>query len=130
MDLSYVISGNVDIESIDNLRKSIGWNSMKEYYKKSLSKSYFYICCYDNGHLVGFLDVVSNGSSDAYIQDVMVRPGYQRKGIGTELMKIAIKRLKRDEIYSISVLFDEKLVNFYKKFEFFIMYAGQLINKK
>lgn len=129
MKLSYEIKGNVDTDSISDLRISVGWSAMKEYYNKSLSNSYFYICCYDNDKLVGFLDVVSNGCSDAYIQDVMVRPGYQGKGIGTELMNIAIERLKKDNIYAISVLFEEKLIDFYKKFGFFIMCAGQIITE-
>lgn len=129
MGLSYVIKGHVDIENIGDLRKSVGWNAMTEYYNKSLINSYSYICCYDNEKLVGFLDIVSNAGSDAYIQDVMVRPEYQGKGIGTVLMQMAIDMLKKDEIYAISVLFDEKLVGFYKKFGFFIMCAGQILNE-
>lgn len=129
LGLTYIIKGSVDVESIGELRQSVGWNAMTEYYNKSLSNSYSYICCFDYGKLVGFLNIVSNASSDAYIQDLMVRPEYQGKGIGTELMKMAIDKLKADKIYAISVLFDDKLVEFYKKFGFFIMYAGQIINE-
>ena len=124
-----MIKGDVSIESIGALRKSVGWNKMMEYHEKSLQNSYLYICCYENDKLIGFLDVISNGSSDAYIQDVMVSPQYQGKGIGTTLMNIAIENLKKDKIYAISVLFDERLINFYKKFSFNIMYAGQIITE-
>ena len=129
MDLTYVIKGDVSIESIGALRKSVGWNKMMDYHEKSLQNSYLYICCYENDKLIGFLDVISNGSSDAYIQDVMVSPQYQCKGIGTTLMNIAIENLKKDKIYAISVLYDERLINFYKKFSFNIMYAGQIITE-
>lgn len=40
---------------------------------------------------------------------------------------MAIDKLKRDNIYTISVLFDERLTGFYKKFGFFIMRGGQII---
>ena len=129
VDLNYGISINVDVKSIGDLRNSVGWNSMTEFHTKSLCNSYFYICCYDNDKLVGFLDVVSNGSSDAYIQDVIVRPEYQFKGVGTTLMAMAIDKLKKNNIYAISVLFDERLSDFYKKFGFFIMCGGQIINE-
>ena len=36
--------------------------------------------------LLGYVDCVSNGVTDAYIQDLMVHPEYQGKGVGTELM--------------------------------------------
>lgn len=35
MNLEYVISGNVDVHKIDDLRLSVGWNSMAGYYQKS-----------------------------------------------------------------------------------------------
>ena len=95
-------------------------------YGKSLQNSYFYICCFDDKELIGFLDVVSNGVTDSYIQDVIVNPKYQKQGIGTCMMEMAIKKLKDNKIYAISVLFEEKLVNFYKKFGFYIMMAGQM----
>ena len=33
--------------------------------------------------LVGFVDCVSNGVTDTYIQDLMVHPDFQGKGLGT-----------------------------------------------
>jgi ribosomal protein S18 acetylase RimI-like enzyme len=43
------------------------------------------------GMIVGMGRVLSDGSSDAYIQDVVVLPDYRRRGIGREL----IRRLTR-----------------------------------
>lgn len=124
--LEYKISCHIMPEQIGELRKSVGWNRMSECYKTSLLKSYFYLCCFDNGELIGFLDVVSNGVTDAYIQDVIIKPSYQNQGIGSKLMTIAIEKLMSDKVYSISVLFEEKLLNFYKKFGFNVMMAGQM----
>jgi len=124
--LNYTIKGAVTPKQISELRKSVGWNGMENSLKKSLPNSYFYICCYDNDNLVGYLDVVSNGITDSYIQDVIVNPAYQGKGIGTEMMNMAINKLKQDGVYAISVLFDKDLLSFYQKFGFHIMMSGQM----
>ena len=128
--LNYSIKGIIEPVKIANLRKTVGWNGMENSYRKSLANSYFYICCYDKNCLVGFLDVISNGVTDAYIQDVVVSPVYQRKGIATEMMIMAINKLKQDGIYAISVLFDEQLQSFYEKFGFHIMMSGQMETRK
>ena len=67
-----------------------------------------------------------NGVTDAYIQDLMVHPDYQVRGIGTDLMKKMIDYLKKKHIYMISVVFEEKLKPFYEKFGFFSMLCGQM----
>ena len=126
----YKIKCKIDPKEIAELRKSVGWNGMLDSYRKSLSKSYFYLCCFNNNELIVFLDVVSNGITDAYIQDVIVKPSFQKKGIGKELMKIAIEKLTQDGVYVISVLFTEDNMNFYKKFGFNIMMAGQMETRK
>jgi ribosomal protein S18 acetylase RimI-like enzyme len=132
--MRYEFSPQVYPKEVSELRYSVGWNEMEECYKDSLKRSYFYICCYEDNKLIGFLDVVSNGVTDAYIQDVMVNPYYQGKGVGTNLIKLAIDKLKEDKIYMISVIFQESLLSFYKKFGFNILLAGQMetspINKK
>jgi len=88
--------------------------------------SYFHISVYDGDKLIGYIDTVSNGVTDAYIQDLMVSPEYQGKGIGTELMNRTISYLKARKIYMISVVFEEKLLPFYKQFGFFNMLCGQM----
>ena len=64
--------------------------------------------------------------TDAYIQDLMVHPNYQGKGIGTELMNQMIAYMREKHIYMVSVIFEEKLKDFYEKFGFYTMFSGQL----
>lgn len=128
--LTYQIKGVVRPEQIAELRNSVGWNGMENSYKESLKRSYLYICCFDDDKLVGFLDVVSNGITDAYIQDVVVNPDYQGTGIGSTMMNMAIDALKKDGVYAISVLFEEKLKSFYEEFGFHILMAGQMETRK
>ena len=122
----YVCNEAVSVKELADLRESIGWNRMENEYKNSLLTSYYHIAVYEKEVLIGYIDCVSNGVTDAYIQDLMVHPDYQRRGIGTELMTIMISYLKQKHIYMISVVFEENLKPFYEKFGFFNMLCGQM----
>jgi ribosomal protein S18 acetylase RimI-like enzyme len=59
-----------------------------------LLSSFYHIAAYEEDKLVGYIDCISNGVTDAYIQDLMVHPEYQGQGVGSELMNRMIDRLK------------------------------------
>ena len=55
------------------------------------------------------MSAVSNGVLDGYIQDLIVMPDYQNRGIGTTLMNKAINYLKYNKIHMISVIYGSKI---------------------
>jgi len=122
----YIDNAPTSAKQIADLREAVGWNRMESCYKNELITSYFHISVYDGDKLIGYIDTISNGVTDAYIQDLMVNPEYQGKGIGTELMNKTIAYLKANKIYMISVVNEEKLLPFYKRFGFFPMLCGQM----
>ena len=124
--MRYEYNTSVPANAIANLRESVGWNRMEAEYGNSLFTSYYHIAVFDDTRLIGYIDSVSNGVTDAYIQDLMVHPDFQGQGIGTELMRRMIAALKERHIYMISVLFEESLSGFYQKFGFTTMLSGQL----
>ena len=122
----YKYNESISPEAMADLRESVGWNRMEKEYGNPLMTSFFHIAVYDGDQLVGYVDSVSNGVTDAYIQDLIVRPDYQGKGIGTDLMKKMIASLKEKHIYMISVIFEESLKPFYDRFGFNTMLCGQM----
>ena len=71
------------------LYKSVGWSNyyenpelLKEAYKNSL----FIVGAYSDDKLIGIIRVVGDGCSIIYVQDIIVAPAYQRKGIGKRLL--------------------------------------------
>ena len=122
----YKYNESISPEAIADLRESVGWNRMEKEYGNPLMTSFFHIAVYDEDQLVGYVDSVSNGVTDAYIQDLIVCPDYQGKGIGTDLMKKMIASLKEKHIYMISVIFEESLKPFYDRFGFNTMLCGQM----
>lgn len=82
----YEYNQAMSAKALPDLRESIGWNRMESEYNSPLMTSYYHIAVCDKDKLVGYIDCVSNGVTDAYIQDLMIHPDYQRQGIGTDLM--------------------------------------------
>ena len=116
----------VSAKALSDLREVVGWNRMEDEYNNPLMTSYYHIAVYEDDKMVGYIDSVSNGVTDAYIQDLMVHPDYQGKGLGTELMNQMITYLKENRIYIISVVFEESLKPFYDRFGFSSMLCGQM----
>lgn len=92
----YKINDEVKPEKIASLREAVGWNRLENELRNPLTTSYIHIAAYEEDELIGYIDSISNGVTDAYIQDLMVHPKYQGKGIGTELMNQMIECIKEN----------------------------------
>ncbi len=104
-------------EEILNLYDSVGWSNytsnssmLENAYKHSLRT----LGAYDAEKLVGIIRVVGDGYSMVYIQDIIVLPEYQRKGIGTLLLEKILLEYKN--VYQKVLMTDntEKTIQFYK----------------
>lgn len=122
----YKFNEKVSAKALADLRESVGWNRMEKEYASPLMNSFYHIAVYEDEKLIGYIDSVSNGVTDAYIQDLMVSPHYQGRGIGTELMNKMIGYLKEKHICMISVVYEEGLKAFYERFGFYNMLCGQM----
>ena len=57
MDIQYIINDKyISKDQFSELRRSVNWNCMDDYFEKFIDSSYMYICCYDAEILIGFLD--------------------------------------------------------------------------
>jgi len=130
MDFRYEYTPNLTAEQVADLRESVGWDGRVEKFRKKLGHTYFCVACFKDDRLVGYLDVVSDGIDDAYIRDLVVHPEYQRRGIGLNMLHMAIKRVQIDGIKMIHVIFEPRLEKFYKRANFTILKAGQIDNEK
>ena len=122
----YKFNEKVSAGALADLRETVGWSRMEKEYESPEMSSFYHIAVYEEDKLIGYIDSVSNGVTDAYIQDLMVSPAYRGRGIGTDLMNKMIKYLKEKHIYIISVIFEDRLKTFYEKFGFNVMLSGQM----
>lgn len=89
------------LENIDNVEEynylfdAVGWGSYPvEISKKALSNNIYSVSIYDNDSIVGYGRLIGDGIIFLYIHDVMVKPEYQRKGIGTTIMKKLLTKVE------------------------------------
>ena len=65
------------------------------------------------GRVVGFITAISDGVLSAYIPHLEVLPEYQGQGIGSELMRQMLNRLR--DLYMVDLLCDEDIQPFYER---------------
>lgn len=119
--INYTKEFSGDFDEIISLYESVGWTgytSRLDMLKKSFANSLLTIFALDNDNLVGLVRVVGDGASLVYIQDILVLPSYQRRGIGKELMERVL--FEYPEYYQINLLTarEEKTMNFYESLGF------------
>ena len=82
-------------EEITGLYAAVGWNAYTrdpETLRKGLEHSLFVLAAYEDGQLAGLVRVVGDAQTIVYIQDILVSPAYQRRGIGSALLQEILKR--------------------------------------
>jgi GNAT superfamily N-acetyltransferase len=67
----------------------------------------------DGAHLVGFVNVIWDGRTHAWIQDVMVNSASRNLGIGSRLVTTACAATRSAGCEWLHVDFDARLANFY-----------------
>ena len=112
---------NFHLEEIINLYQSVGWTNylerisvLEEAYANSLSV----LGAYDDDRLIGIIRAVGDGQTIVFVQDIIVLPEHQRKGIGTKLLKAVMD--KYSDVYQMELLTDntEKTKAFYRSVGF------------
>lgn len=70
------------------LRQSVGWHGLPVTATETgLTHSLYAVCAQQGSEVVGCGRIVGDGGIYFYIQDLVIRPEYQRRGLGTRMMK-------------------------------------------
>jgi GNAT superfamily N-acetyltransferase len=72
-----------------------------------------WVCAREDGDLVGFVNVAWDGVVHAFVLDTMVAASHGRRGIGTELVAIAVTRAREAGCEWLHVDFEDHLRSFY-----------------
>ena len=100
------------------LYESVGWTSYTDHpqmLEKAFQGSREVFGAYSQARLIGLIRIVGDGASIVYIQDLLVHPDFQGKGIGSALLSEAMKR--NAHVYQKCLITDdsERAVAFYQK---------------
>lgn len=105
------------------LRKSVNWKELsEEQADTALKRSLFIICAYDEDKPVGMGRIVGDGVVIDYIQDLIVRPEYQKSGVGRLIIERLIEYVKSTRLEDTEIMLclmcAKGREEFYKKFNF------------
>ena len=135
--MKYTIKENqLNYETYYTLRKSVGWNNWsKEQAEKALENSYYSIVIFYNDNAIGMGRVVGDGIY-FIIVDVVVRPEYQGRKIGTTIMNSILEYIEKNMCegsrVSVQLLSEIGKEQFYVKQGFKIVpheYCGPALRK-
>jgi len=102
-----------DAEMVD-LVASHGGNPSAGWWARIRAHSLGWVSARDhNGLLVGFVNVAWDGGDHAFLIDTKTRGGYQRRGIGTELVRWAVVNAQAAGCEWLHVDFEPELARFY-----------------
>lgn len=95
--MKYTIKENqLNYETYYTLRESVGWNNWsKEQAEKALENSYYSIVIFYNDNVIGMGRVVGDGIYFTIV-DIVVRPEYQGRKIGTTIMNSILEYIEKN----------------------------------
>lgn len=86
-----MIENQLDYNTYVSLRESVGWNNFsKEQTEKALSNSFYSVTVQDDGQNIGMGRVIGDGIYFTIV-DIVVKPEFQGRGIGTLIIQNILK---------------------------------------
>lgn len=103
------------------LYSSVGWTTYTDHpqaLRQGFQNSLLVLAAYESDDLLGIIRVVGDGVTIVFVQDLLVFPEKQRKGIGSALMKAVLERYS--DVRQIEVTTDNtpRTTAFYKALGF------------
>ncbi|MBN2439594.1 MAG: GNAT family N-acetyltransferase [Deltaproteobacteria bacterium] len=97
------------IQEITGLYRAQGWwqagdDENRQLIPKLIAGSHCFVVALDGEDIVGMGRAISDGVSDAYIQDLTVRSDYRNQGIGRRILQDLLERLHADGLHWIGLI--------------------------
>ena len=104
-------------EDILPLYASVGWTAYTDapdVLQRGFERSLLTFAAYEGETLVGLARAVGDGETIVLMQDLLVFPQYQRRGIGTALMRAMMERFANVRQFQLLTDDTEKTLAFYR----------------
>jgi GNAT superfamily N-acetyltransferase len=113
--IQYSESHDLPLDGVVALYQANGWSAAEKplLLHKALAASQMLITAWDGPRLVGLGNAISDGHLVVYYPHLLVHPEYQRRGIGSQLMKRLLARYVG--FHQHMLIADDRTVEFYRK---------------
>lgn len=116
--MNYKVKINIPISNneVPILRELVGWDRREKDYPTLFKRCNFWAGVRNESNkLIAFGYVCGMGLEHGYMEDIIVHPEYQGRGIGIELVKELLRESERFGLGIVTVSYEENKTNFYKK---------------
>ena len=103
------------------LYESVGWTAytdQPEVLRKGFENAMLTLAAYEGDQLLGIIRAVGDGYTVVFVQDILVFPEHQRKGIGSALLQAILDRYSHVRQIELATDNTPKTVAFYKSMSF------------
>jgi spermidine synthase len=125
------------IRQIAGLYRAQGWlqtgdDEIPQLIPRLIKGSHCYVVALEGEDIVGMGRAISDGVSDAYIQDLTVRSNHRNQGLGRLILQTLLKRLHADGLRWIGLIAEPGSSDLYRRAGFDEMSAciPMLMNQK
>lgn len=110
-----------DDAEILRLYSAVGWAAYTndpDALKEGFANSLLVLAAYENDELLGIIRVVGDGATVVFVQDILVFPEKQRRGVGTALLRTVLVRYSHVRQIELVTDSTEKTISFYRSMGF------------
>jgi ribosomal protein S18 acetylase RimI-like enzyme len=137
-EIEIKVVAEVDRFAVKRLYQDAGWWEANDesdgcaWIDDLVRQSFCFVGAFSGAELIGMGRAVSDGVSDAYIQDVVVFKKFRRAGIGNKIIEKTIEFLQSRRIGWIGLIAEPGTQSFYQRLGFVAMqgYTPMLLKKK
>ncbi len=121
VNIEIVTSASID--DLKALYKSAGWwetshDQDSDFLNHIVKRSALFAGAFFKNKMIGMGRVISDLVSDAYIQDVVVLDEYKGQGIGKNIIKLLVEKLKENNVDWIGLVAEPGTSSFYEDLGF------------
>lgn len=122
-DITFLVNPTpYQIRQIIALYRMEGWWTEEpygpEHVVRIVAGSHCFVIATIEDQIIGMGRAISDGTSDAYLQDVTVKQDYRGRKIGKKIVTALVSRLNRDGLEWIGLIAERDSHDFYKRLGF------------
>ena len=106
---------------IARLYTEVGWTAYTDNLstlRRGFDNSLLVLAAFENNELMGIIRVVGDGFTIVFVQDILVFPNQQRKGVGSLLLQAILDRYKNVRQIELATDNTPQTIAFYKSMGF------------
>ena len=120
------------LEDVKEIYRSVYWQTYlqdDEKLKRAFENSLHLLGAFDGEVLVGFARCVGDGEHIVLVQDLVVRPEYQKRKIGTTLFQMGWDKYKDVRMFQVVTDLEDEVDNhFYQSFGMKKLEEGHMVS--